>query len=189
MNKGIRLAKGDWLIFMNIGDTFVDANSLQRAMLMIDENIDIAYGDRLSADGSLRKGPIPLNRFSLFFNGICHQSMIIRKSAFSKIGMYREDMIIGSDPEWNMRAFIAGIQFKYLGFPIAIYAGRGLSANYDLFRSYRKDIRRTYFNKREQIFLILLGPFVKVKNRVKDKNYSLPLIVRHIFNRLGIIPR
>ena len=35
MNKGVRLARGDWLYFLNAGDAFVDAQVLQRVAVLL----------------------------------------------------------------------------------------------------------------------------------------------------------
>ena len=48
MNKGIQMAEGDYLVFLNAGDTFKDEHTLQRvahAALMPDEKPAVIYGD------------------------------------------------------------------------------------------------------------------------------------------------
>ena len=44
MNKGARVAKGDYLYFLNAGDTFSDKNSLEGVSREIDNNQDLIYG-------------------------------------------------------------------------------------------------------------------------------------------------
>lgn len=49
MNKGIKQAKGEWIIFMNAGDCFVNNQILTNVLQTIDKsnlhNVDILYGD------------------------------------------------------------------------------------------------------------------------------------------------
>ena len=50
MNKGIQMAEGDYLVFLNAGDTFKDEHTLQRvahAALMPDEKPAVIYGDTM----------------------------------------------------------------------------------------------------------------------------------------------
>ena len=44
MNKGIRLAQGQWVIFMNAGDTFASTDTLQR-VFQESQEADVIYGD------------------------------------------------------------------------------------------------------------------------------------------------
>ena len=51
MNKGIYLAKGEWISFMNAGDIFVDNYVLTNIFQNVDLNgIDIIYGNTLVKD-------------------------------------------------------------------------------------------------------------------------------------------
>lgn len=49
MNKGIRMAEGDWLIMMNAGDVFADSEVLANVFKNpISDEISFLYGDTLS---------------------------------------------------------------------------------------------------------------------------------------------
>jgi len=46
MNKGIRISKGEWIMFMNIGDRFCSPDVLSKLMSNINqEHNDLVYGD------------------------------------------------------------------------------------------------------------------------------------------------
>ena len=45
MNKGIKLASGDWINFMNAGDSFAGEDVVEKYISQIDPLTDIAYGD------------------------------------------------------------------------------------------------------------------------------------------------
>jgi glycosyltransferase involved in cell wall biosynthesis len=45
MNKGVRLAKGTWVVFMNAGDTFYSPDSLRQLISSAPDHCDILYGD------------------------------------------------------------------------------------------------------------------------------------------------
>nr|MCY2673875.1 glycosyltransferase [Bacteroides fragilis] len=44
MNKGIKLAKGDWVSFMNSGDSFYSLDTVEDVVLFIKEEYDVIYG-------------------------------------------------------------------------------------------------------------------------------------------------
>ena len=49
MNKGIKMATGDWVIMMNAGDVFADSDVLQNVFShVIPDKITFLYGDTLS---------------------------------------------------------------------------------------------------------------------------------------------
>ena len=45
MNKGIKLDKGDYILFLNAGDTFASANTLKNLLQELAENPDVLYGE------------------------------------------------------------------------------------------------------------------------------------------------
>ncbi|MCY1133837.1 glycosyltransferase family 2 protein [Bacteroides fragilis] len=44
MNKGIKLAKGDWVSFMNSGDSFYSLDTVEDVVQFIREEYDVIYG-------------------------------------------------------------------------------------------------------------------------------------------------
>ena len=93
MNKGILASKGDYLLFLNSGDVLNDKSVISR---IVDENIKediIVYDIILHSDGKkvvkdlsyLKNLPIVPFLVSATFP---HQSTLIRRDLFSKIGMY-----------------------------------------------------------------------------------------------------
>lgn len=47
MNKGIAAATGDWILFMNAGDSFYSENVLEQFVPQIDEDTVVAYGNMM----------------------------------------------------------------------------------------------------------------------------------------------
>lgn len=82
MNKGIRMATGDYIIFLNAGDKFHTDDTLEKVAAMIKDDPDIIYGETalVDNDGTFKrmrrlKSPENLN-WKSFKKGmlVCHQS-------------------------------------------------------------------------------------------------------------------
>lgn len=88
MNKGIRIASGDYLWFINAGDTPYE-NEILNKIFEIEGNADFYYGDTEMIDDSGKnygkrtlKVPPKVLTWKSFINGmiVSHQSMIIKKA-------------------------------------------------------------------------------------------------------------
>jgi glycosyltransferase involved in cell wall biosynthesis len=107
MNKGIRLALGTFIIFINAGDEFADERSLQRA-LQGHTDADFIYGNTLVVDdcgavlGDRRLSPPESLSWRSFQRGMCvsHQSMIIRRSLALPFDLQYK---ISADIDWTIR--------------------------------------------------------------------------------------
>ena len=125
MNKGIKKATGDWLCFMNAGDTFASDRVLEDVFnLIIPDEITFLYsnyyGIRPNGEKVLRK--------SSFNDGILiHQSIIYRRSLHFQHGYYIvTPKIIISDYLFFIR--IPESQVMKIEPIIAIYQGGGVSS-------------------------------------------------------------
>ena len=83
MNKGIFLATGEWLNFMNAGDKFYNTNVLQNIFIQINKFIDVEliYSDTY-LDGKV------LLECDIQKNVIIHQSLIYKKGLHREFGRY-----------------------------------------------------------------------------------------------------
>ncbi|WP_309642390.1 glycosyltransferase family 2 protein [Flavobacterium sp.] len=133
MNKGIKAAKGDFIIFMNSGDYFYNDKLLEEIAPMLTDEFDIYYGDnyKISPNSKRLKTYPEELKFSFFYHScINHQSTFIRRSLFEKYFYYNEDYKIASD--WEFFVYVicyANVPYKYLKKTIAMYDFTGISSN------------------------------------------------------------
>lgn len=128
MNKGIKLATGDYVIFMNAGDTFVDENTLANIVNEVSDNpgFDIYYSDAIyvkatsehihHAEHSLIMSKMPFN----------HQSTAIKRSLHEEI-FYNEGYQISSDYDFFLRAYKKDAKFHKIETKIARHSLDGIS--------------------------------------------------------------
>lgn len=113
MNKGLRLARGLYVIFLNAGDRFHDSSTLQLyADAIHRKKPDIIYGDTDIVDyAGKRIGPRHLSApalltFDSFSKGmlVCHQAFMVRKAIAPR---YDTDYKFSADYDWTIRCIKA----------------------------------------------------------------------------------
>lgn len=132
MNKGIRAAKGEFVIFMNGGDCFYDNSVLENIAHDLTAAYDIYYGNNYKVTPSssrLKTYPEQLT-FSFFYSSsLNHQSTFIRKSLFEKYFYYNENYKIASDWEFFVYTICReNVPVKHLQKTIALYDFTGISS-------------------------------------------------------------
>jgi glycosyltransferase involved in cell wall biosynthesis len=147
MNKGIKMAKGEWLYFLGADDYFI--NNLVLEKVFERPYADIMYGDVYSVQ-LRRKYDGPTNSEKLLFSNLCHQSIFYKRVVFEKAGLYSLDFKLFSDWEFNIRCFFnKEIQTKYIDLVIAVYAEGGLSTlntDIDFIRNFLFPLNLKYLN-------------------------------------------
>ncbi|MER2998305.1 glycosyltransferase family 2 protein [Pontibacter populi] len=131
MNKGIEQAHGDYLMFLNSGDTFYNNQVLEHVNKYFSLKNEIIYGDL----NVVRNGceefinyPDQLSFRHLFNGNICHQAIFYQKDLFKKVGIYLEDYTITAD--WvHLVTAIFKYNCSYIHIPVIIstYPLNGIS--------------------------------------------------------------
>lgn len=130
MNKGVDLATGRYIVFMNSGDCFYNTEFLLNDSTSWSE--DIVYGDFISSDGigeKVFKTQTEKLDF-LYFLGrtINHQSVLIRRELVQK---YRFETYYSIVADWIMLYKILKFEnaiVRYLKVPICVYDATGISS-------------------------------------------------------------
>ena len=127
MNKGLVHTTGDWVIFLNAGDSFASEMLLPRVFTGNNTDADVLYGDSIADYGPFRVyrpagSPGDLRR-GMFCN---HQSMFFRRELFDS-RTFRTDFEIVADHEFLLRLQAEGITFQHIPVPVVTWNTRGLS--------------------------------------------------------------
>ncbi|MCG2792340.1 MAG: glycosyltransferase [Weeksellaceae bacterium] len=152
MNKGVRRATGDYIIFMNSGDFFYNESVLEKVKSQLELDIDILYGDSIffnntSGYRSLEAPPKKLT-FGFFYDkGINHQAAFIKRKLFYDYFFYNEDYKICADWEFFIVLIcLHNVSYKHLDEIICYYDFSGISANLENLPIYMEE-RETTLNK------------------------------------------
>lgn len=128
MNKGIKAATGEYINFMNCGDTFYSSTAIQDTINLANINSDIIYGNTnkiFSIGAFIKKGQIASIKNYMPFG---HQASFSRTSLMKE---YYFDTYykICADRHFFYKAFINNKIFEYINITICNYeAENGYSA-------------------------------------------------------------
>ena len=138
MNKGIRMATGTWLIFLNAGDLIFDPEIFSKLSLEKNASQALVYGNTYDIGIGIRK-PFRLNSLDYGMIMACHQSMLFNKTVLQDDLYYDDSYQFYNDYELVVRIF-KKFTIKYIDEVIACYLGGGISsqvswrARYDKYR-------------------------------------------------------
>jgi len=130
MNKGITVSNGEYLLFLNSGDIFVDSEVVSKAVNNPDFNADLVYGNLLVVNEKQKRewiAPDKLN-FSLFFEStIPHPATFIKKSLFDQVGYFDQDLKIVSDWKFFLMAVCRyNCTYRHIDLLISIFKEDGI---------------------------------------------------------------
>lgn len=180
MNKGIKRATGEYLLFLNSSDCLNGKQALND--FVSHENFigDIIYGDLKFGKGGM-KFPDHLTPFFFVRSSLPHQATLFKKEVFDKMGLYDETFKISSDRGFYMKCFLSNqFQFKHIPLELTLFDQSGIS--YD---KKHNDLKREEANQLiKQYYTIFSEDYIKMEEqRVQIIHFKLNT-VRGFVNRI-----
>ena len=166
MNKGIMRSEGEYILFLNSGDSFRTNYSLQKFEEEYELEKDLAfYSFAIELEGYGVQVTYPTELREEFFwnSSLCHQSTFIHKSVFENLGLYNTNYRIIADRYHFIEGiFKHGYRYKIINeFHLVIFNGDGISSTQYALR----------VAEIERMFTEIFGPFV-VRNLIELGYYK-----------------
>jgi glycosyltransferase involved in cell wall biosynthesis len=129
MNKGLDIAIGDWVCFMNAGDVFCDSLILSQVFgLNIEEDTKVIYGNYKVVYPDKNIKSINSGKPDSLWKGsqFCHQATFV-KTNFHKSQKFNIYLKIVADFEFFYKTWKSGHKFFYVPISICLYQSGGIS--------------------------------------------------------------
>ena len=155
MNKGIRMASGDYIQILNSGDSLAKEDVTERMLTALGETDapSILYGNMVKCfpdgyrmvDKSFAGQEITM--LGMYTGTLNHDPAYIRRDLFDKYGYYDESLKIVSDWKWYLQAIILGGEKpKYVDMDVTLFDMTGISeTSKELDQTERKQVLEQLF--------------------------------------------
>lgn len=145
MNKGVRAARGRWLLFLGADDILI--NSLHEVAPLLTDANTIYYGD-VYMKGTHRLYDGPFSAYKMMFANICHQAIFYPRRAFDS-RVFDTRYRILADHAFNLHCYgDKSLRFQYVRKLISLFNDEtGISRRHGdaLFDQEREAIIRANF--------------------------------------------
>lgn len=150
MNKGLKLAHGKYVVYINAGDELENNDTLLEVSKSLSDedfiygNAKIVYEDKyllnrtLLNRNTLRSGKMP-----------CHQSIYIKRNILLRVNGFNTKYKIAGDFELCCKLVVQNFKGKYIDSCLAKFYKGGASTNFQKDYAEILDIISTYFTKQD----------------------------------------
>ena len=155
MNKGMRMAIGDYYQILNSGDSLVSEDVTERMLVELEKQgfPSMLYGNMIKCFPDGHKllvdsfGGKPITMLRMFTGTLNHNPTYFHRSLFEKYGCYDESLKIVSDWKWFVQSIILGGEKpKYADINVTFFDMTGISeTNKDLDKAERKMVLEQLF--------------------------------------------
>lgn len=200
MNKGVRLAKGEYTLMLNSGDYLVDEYVVESIIPMLD-GTDIIQGNTIEyyPNNKMRNrgyGKSDIDFFDVMKGYFLHQAAFCRRDLFDRYAMFDESYRIIGDTKFFMACLgKENASFKYIDIDITNYDTTGISAEAHGQWAERRVLE--YHRMRDELYSYRLNSFFEEndkKIRLYDQLHRhkwvwyLVMTISYIYDKLYPIP-
>lgn len=168
MNKGVRIANGEYVLFLNAGD-ILRPRTIEKIGKFFHNNYAIVYGNVQM--GAMVYGG-EFNNFKIAIKNICQQSVFYKKDLFTKYGGFDTKYLIAADHLFNIICFgNEGGKIKYVNEIICDFDVSGVSTRFndELFLANQTRIVKENLGWRCYLFCLCVKLIVKIKRDIMCK--------------------
>jgi glycosyltransferase involved in cell wall biosynthesis len=177
MNKGLNIASGEYVIFMNSGDVFYNKHVLLD-FINLNPNCDLVYGlSRWSKTGLYWNPPRGIKlKDTLAKVLLPHQATFYKTSQLKKNNGFKEEFSIVSDWGVFIDFIVKGYSFDKINLTICLSEPAGLSQK----RSFILHLQKIRYIHKYHLKYFLYYPFCLIRDFTKSryKYYIIPFINR-----------
>lgn len=185
MNKGIKVATGDFIIFLNSGDYYINELVFEQFLPCLEKTEkDLVIGnlfafDKYTAD-MVRINEKFLDKFLFNYQSIPHPSTFFRRTIFEKVGLYNENYRIVSDFEWYLKYFNEfNGNYDYVDKYVVFFDLNGICSSKqheELHFKERNEVLNRYVTPSEKLAYKLCRKILKNKCKKKIVRKALALL-------------
>lgn len=160
MNKGIQVAKGEWINFMNAGDTFYNSTTICSVSFNLSNDVDVVFGDSIMViNGDEFYNPIissidNLTKFPIYRHGASFVKSVVHKEYLFDLTKSKE---FGFALDYNCiyTLYAKGFVFKQIDLVILKFPLDGVSNNQLMSKLYNYRITKKDRNLKSKILFLL----------------------------------
>ena len=186
MNKGIRMAEGEYIEILNSGDCLAAPDVVEKMFAAVEKegHPSILYGNMLKdfPDGRVHRDKgfagEDITLLSLYIGTLNHSPAYIRRSLFDKYGLYDESLKIDSDWKWYLQAIVFGEEKPvYADIDVTLFDMTGISeTNKGLAKAEREQTLRELVRPTVLADYDAWVPSIRMMKRIKRHPWAYKIV-------------